>query len=247
MLEQRRDQQSADAAVAVQEGVERLELHVHQRHAHEGRQRRRRVVDVALQIGQQPGQVVRRRGHKHRAARPCAAHPVLRTPQFPRLLAGAPGAVEQQAVRVAQQPHRDGQPRDAAQVVAHQPEGTQVVGDFFDVGGVGEHLPGFVVEQVGQRGLGAFDLRREQRLLAQGAVEQPINRRDQAGHPGQPGQRHLGPVVSRVVALRGQGRAGRRQRMGHEGAHHLAERGGGDIGAGGAHRVKAGFGSRLAC
>ena len=81
------------------------------------------------------------------------------------------------------------------QLLAHQAEGAQVVADLLHVVGVGDGQAGLVVEQVGQRGLRAFDLRGEQRLLADGAVEQPLDRRHQAGNARQPGQRQLGAAV----------------------------------------------------
>jgi hypothetical protein len=201
-------------------------------------------MDEALQVGQQPRHLVWWRRHERGPARPRTADPVLRAPQLARLLAGAACAIEQQAVGVAQQAHRDRQAGLAAQVVAHEAEGAQVVGDLLDIGRVGQHLASLVIEQVGQRGLGALDLRGEQRLLADGAVEQPVDRRHQAGHAGQPGQGHLGAAVGDRVALSRQRRVGRRQRIGHERLHRLAQRGGGDVVAGGAHRMKAGLSSR---
>ena len=46
---------------------------------------------------------------------------------------------------------RNAQAGLAAQVVAHEAEGTQVVGHLLDIGRVGQHLASLVVEQVGQR------------------------------------------------------------------------------------------------
>ena len=104
--------------------------------------------------------------------------------------------------------------------------------------GIGHHEAGFFTEQIGQHGLRSFDLRRQQRFLAEGAVEQPVDRWDEAGHARETSQRHLGTVGGGGVAVSFHGGLGGGQWMRHERTHGFAERGGGDVGAGGAHRVK---------
>jgi hypothetical protein len=54
-------------------------------------------------------------------------------------------------------------------------DGAQIVGDFLDVVGVADLEARLFVAQVRQCGLGALDLRGEQRLFADGAVEQSVD------------------------------------------------------------------------
>ena len=136
---------------------------------------------------------------------------------------------------VTQQPHAHGQPGGVAQVVLHEAEGAQVVGDFLDVVGVADGEAGFFVEEIGERGLRAFDLRGEQGFLADGAVEQPVDRGHEAGYAGEACQCQFRGAVLRGKRFGRKRRLGWRQRMRHKRAHRFAERGGGQVGAGGAH------------
>ena len=77
MLQQRGNQQAANAAIAVQEGVNRLKLQVNQRRLYQRRQGLRVIVNKPLQVRQQGGHPLGRWRHKHRVARPRAADPVL--------------------------------------------------------------------------------------------------------------------------------------------------------------------------
>jgi hypothetical protein len=63
MLQQGGDQQAADAAIAIQEGVDGLELHMHQRDPHQRGQCWRRVMDEPFQVRQQGRRLVGRRRH----------------------------------------------------------------------------------------------------------------------------------------------------------------------------------------
>lgn len=85
------------------------------------------------------------------------------------LPAGVAHPVEQQPTRFARQANADRQTLRVAQLPLHAAEGPQVVGDLFDVVGVADLEARSLVEQVGQRGLGAHDLRGQQGLLADGA------------------------------------------------------------------------------
>ncbi|MNV53469.1 hypothetical protein D3C71_1456210 [compost metagenome] len=86
------------------------------------------------------------------------------------MFARAAHAAEQQPVGVTQQAHADGQAGRVTQVVLHQPERAQVVGHLFHIVGVAHSKTGFVVEQIRESGLRAFNLRCQQRLFANGAV-----------------------------------------------------------------------------
>ena len=107
------------------------------------------------------------------------------------------------------------------QLGLHPAKGAQVVGDLLHIVGVVDLEAGLFVKQVGQGGLGAFDLRGEQRLFADGAVEQPIDRRGQARHPGQAGQGHFGLAVEIRKALFGQRWFCRWQGAGHKSPHRF--------------------------
>ncbi len=148
-------------------------------------------MDEALQVGQQIGNPLGRGRDEGGIAWARATDPVLRTAKFTRLLAGAADPVEQQPVGLAQHADADWQALRVAQLCLYPAKGTQVIGDFFDVFRVADLEPGFLVEQVGQRGLGTLDLRGEQRLLANRAVEQPLHRRNQSRYPSQARQRQL--------------------------------------------------------
>src|SRR5690606_35918688 len=52
LLQQDGDEQTSYAAIAVQERVDGLELGVYQGNTHQGRQRRRRMVDISFQLTQ---------------------------------------------------------------------------------------------------------------------------------------------------------------------------------------------------
>jgi hypothetical protein len=136
-------------------------------------------------------------------------------------------------MRLAKQTNADRQALRVAQLPLHPAEGAQVVGHLRDIVGVTDLQARLLVEQVSQRGLSALDLRGEQRLLADGAVEQPFHRRDQTRHPGQARQRQFGLPVKVNEAGRCQWWVCRGQRARHEGADRLAQRGRDGVGAGG--------------
>ena len=178
------DQQSPDASVAIQEGVDGFELGVDQRDPDQRRQVGVGGMDEALQVRQQTGHLLRRWRHEGGIARSRAANPVLRATQFAGQLAGTSRPIEQPPMGLAQQANAERQAMRVAQLPLHPAEGALIVGDLLDIVGVADLQTGFLVKQVGQRGLGALDLRGEQCLLADGAVKQPFHRRDQARHPG---------------------------------------------------------------
>lgn len=145
----------------------------------------------------------------------------------------------------ARQSKADRQALRVTQLSLHPAECAQVVGDLFDIVGVADLEARFLVEQFGQRGLGALELRGEQRLLAYRAVEQPFDRRDQARHPGQARQRQFGLPVQVDIAGRRQRRIGRGQRSRHEGANRLTRRGRGGVGACGSGHCRRALISRI--
>ena len=135
MLHEGGDQQAAETSVAVQEGVDGLELGVGQRDPDERRQPRRFGVNEALEVGKQIRYLLRGGGTKtalpgrvppiqfcERLSSP-GCLPAPRTPSSSRRWASHSGACDRQYLRVAQ-------------VVADQPEGPQVIGDLLDASGL---------------------------------------------------------------------------------------------------------------
>ncbi len=101
MLQQRGNQQAANAAIAIQEGVNRLKLQVNHCRLHQRRQWLRSIMDKPFQVRQQGGHPLGRGRHKNRIAGARAPNPVLRAAQLAGLFAIAPHAVQQQAVGIA--------------------------------------------------------------------------------------------------------------------------------------------------
>jgi hypothetical protein len=107
------------------------------------------VVNEQFQITQQSCQLIRRRWYKGGVTRPGATDPVLRASHFPGLLAGTAHPVKQHAVSFAEQSHTDGQFGRIAQIVAN----------FLNIVCVTDRKSCLLVEQIGERYLGASDLR----------------------------------------------------------------------------------------
>ena len=101
VAEEQRDQQPPDAAVAVEEGVDGLELHVRERRLDEHRQVVAVVVQEALQGGHAVGDGRVRRRHEDGVAGARAADPVLAAAELARVLVAAAAAREQLGVDLA--------------------------------------------------------------------------------------------------------------------------------------------------
>jgi hypothetical protein len=105
-------------------------------------------VDEALQVGQKISDLLGRGGTK--AASPGRVPPI----QFrerrssPGCSPSAADPVEQPPVGLAQHAYADRQALPVAQLRLHPAKGTQIIGDLFDVVGVADLEPGFLVEQV---------------------------------------------------------------------------------------------------
>ena len=103
-------------------------------------------------------------------------------------------------------------------------EGIHVVADLLDIGwtiGLFRTLEG---ENVAERGLRAFDLGGNNRLLPNKAVEEPIGaRHHRARHPKTGQGSQCGCVEFRCWAIHHQRRIGRRQRVRHECADLLSK------------------------
>jgi DNA-binding XRE family transcriptional regulator len=64
-------------------------------------------------------------------------------------------------MRITNEPHAQWQAVDIVQTVAHHAKGAHVVGDLFDIVAIAQLDACFLVEQVGQGRLRAFDLGRK--------------------------------------------------------------------------------------
>ena len=89
VLEQERDEEPPDAAVAVEVGVDCLELRVAEPCPDECRQFAALIVDEALEAGQEFAHRVRRRGDVGRVAGTGAANPVLAASDLSRAFISA--------------------------------------------------------------------------------------------------------------------------------------------------------------
>ena len=190
VLDEQRDQQPADAAVSVQERVDRLELHVRESGPHQGRQ-----VAVgmppALQRRQNVRDVLGRGRDEAGVARPAAADPVLRAADLAGQLVRAAGAAHQNPVGFAQQAHAERQPIRIRKLPASVRDGSHVVADLLDIVGSFGATGRFIGDDVRQRGLRALDLRGDHRLLADEPVEEPVrirHHRSRYGKAGESGQ-----------------------------------------------------------
>jgi hypothetical protein len=96
------NQKPSDAAIAVKEGVNRLELHVGQPSPN---QRWQRIAGVypALKGGQGARDGIRRGRHETGVARARSANPVLARSDVPRLLVGPTNTAKQSRMDVAEQ------------------------------------------------------------------------------------------------------------------------------------------------
>jgi hypothetical protein len=100
-----RDQQPADAAVAVQGGMDGFELCVGECAAHQQRHAVARIVQETFELAERVHQLVRRRRDEARVLQRAAgtAYPVLRGAELAGRLVAAAHALHQFAVNLAQQ------------------------------------------------------------------------------------------------------------------------------------------------
>ena len=160
VLEQQRDEQAADAAIAVEIGMDGFELHVHERGADERRELRL-AVDVLLQVTQERAQLLRRRWNEDRVARAGAADPVLAAAQFTWLFRRPAHTFHQPPMRFIQETGGQRETLLASQLLARIGERGEVVRDLLHVVRrlvVARGRAGLVGEQVDQTRLRALDL-----------------------------------------------------------------------------------------
>ena len=176
VLEQQRDQQTADAAVAIEIRVDGLELHVREADAH---QRRKLVVgmEVLLEVAQQPGQLLRAVAARTRRCRAACR----------RSSSGCGGSRRAACWHRARRASGAGGPRSAgAWKAADLSEASWRARTSARRGSCrlpprrrwarSSSLASNWSRSV-KRGLRAFDLRGEHGFLAHEAVEEPVERR----------------------------------------------------------------------
>src|SRR5271157_2930846 len=164
------DEQSPHPSIAVQKRVNRFELDVYESSFDQKREFVLLVVEKSLQAAQTFHELLGRRWDKGSVPRPCAPDPVLRPAKFTWTFVGAPSTPEQNFMDLANQTERERETsRKPSQPMLHRGD---VVGNFLNV--LNGHFRGcFVLKQqeIRKRRLCAFDLRREQRLLADVQIE----------------------------------------------------------------------------
>ena len=177
-----------------------------------------------LQRPQSVRDVLGRRWHKAGGAGPAAANPVLRSANFTGRFVFATNPAHQDAVRVAKQAAAQRQTLWICKLSSGMCEGIHVVADLLDIGWTIGLFRTFEGENVAERGLRAFDLGGNNRLLPNEAVEEPIGARDHRARQPKTGQgSQCGCVEFRCRAIHHQRRIGRRQRVRHECADLLSK------------------------
>ena len=226
VLEQERHEQATDAAVAVEVGVDGLELHVQESGAY---QRRQRVVgvQVLLEGAEHLAERVRWWRHVRGVAGSASADPVLAATHLAGELLGAADAAHESSMRLVQEPHRERQTLGSGELGARVGERVEVVAHLLDVGVRRGALRGARLglerEQVDERRLRALDLGGQHRLFADERVDEPVQRRDHLA-----GQLEANQGLLRCTEARGQddGRTRGRQPVRDEGRDRLSSNGG---------------------
>ena len=223
VVQQQRHEQASQTAVAVQEGMDGLELHVRQPRPDEDGEPVVSGVQEALERRHAVGHGGVGRRHEDGVAGPGPADPVLRAAEFAGGLGAAASRRQQDGVHLADQAVRQ---REAlAQAPQAVLEGGDVVRDFDDViqrnAGC---LRGLEEQQVRQRRLHAFDLRGEHGFLAHVDVEEEAPVREERRDAVEPTHgKHRGFQRRLQCAIQVQGGHGGQRRR-HEGANLLAAR-----------------------
>ena len=89
------DEQATNTSVAIQEGMDRFELHMRQGSLDQGERSNRIVMQELFQQTHACHHLVRRWRNEPGVSRSAAADPILAPPEFPRALSPPPAAGEQ--------------------------------------------------------------------------------------------------------------------------------------------------------
>ena len=101
MLEQQRDEQPTDTAIAIEVGMDGLKLNMRQPDANQRRQPAFRMK-ILLKVRQERRQFLGRGGYKNGVARACPANPVLAAANFAWLLIGSADSAHQTTMSLIQ-------------------------------------------------------------------------------------------------------------------------------------------------
>jgi hypothetical protein len=197
LAEQQRDEETADAAVAVEKRMDRLELHVRQGRAQEHRHAVALRVKELLELRHALGNRRVWRRHESGVSRSRATNPVLGAAEFARILPASAAAGEEDSVDLSNQAIRKWEP--VAQSSETVVERGDVVGDLGYV--VQRHARRFIQleeEQIRERRLRPLDLGGEHRFLSDVGVEEERLVREQRGDAVQPTDRQDGPFEQRL-------------------------------------------------
>src|SRR5216683_2769466 len=102
------DEQAPDPAVAVEKGMDGLELHVGKRRFDKKRRLHGVVVKKFFERAHELHDFVRWRRHKRRVAGARSANPVLGSPEFPRCFGASPPFRQENPVYFLEEPQRQG-------------------------------------------------------------------------------------------------------------------------------------------
>ena len=201
--------------------MDRLELHVRQSGLDEGGRALDLVVQELLEIAHAVGDAVRRWRHEGGGPRARASDPVLRPAELARLLLCSPALREQDAVDLADQSIREGEPfTESREAVLQRSDVARYLYDIVEW--YAWRLVQLEEQQVGQRRLGALDLRREHGLPAHIGVEKELRVREKRGHAVEPTQGDQGRVQCLAQRRVRSDRGPRRKGCGDERANDLA-------------------------
>ena len=214
------DQKAPHPSVAVEEGMDGLELDMSEAGPQEQGQPVVVRVQKAFQIEHAIGDRGNRRRDETRHTRSQSADPVLRTAKLPGRLVAATAPAEQYLVNFADEPVAER--KILAQPTQPVFQGRHVVRDLHDiVERDAGRLVQFEQQEVGQRGLRALDLRGKDSLLADIGVEEEADVGQQRGKAVQASESEQGSLQTRLQNRQVQG-GRRRQRRRNEGLHRLA-------------------------
>lgn len=181
----------------------------------------------------------------HHIARTGAANPILAAAKFTGGFVATTAAGHEAGVHFPQQTVAEWKPLAKPSHAVFQ--GGDVIRDFHDIveGCAGSFLQ-FKKQEIGERGLGALDLRREHGLAPHVGIEEKLGIREQGAHAVQSADRERGPFKQALpLAGKIQRRHGR-QRRGHESPDDFPADGCGVVGASGvslhAAKFEQGFG-----
>ena len=192
MDEQKRDQETPDSAVAVEERVDRLELRVRQTGVDERRERL--LVEKPLEVVQRHLHLRDRRRDESGLVqgRVLGPDPVLRAAELAREAVGATGPRKQLTMDLGDQAERERQVAQSSEPVVHR---VDVPDDFLNVLGQASprgrrlQLGG---EEVLERALGPLDLRAEDGFAPDVHVDEEVRVWDRLDDAVEPSHRLVG-------------------------------------------------------